>query len=187
MGLSTSREEEEEINDIFHVTDTFVNHAEWRRVVKQYIRSPELSTNEFETFSIGSSPYVMYVIRDPDHKKEIRNLAYDQIQLTEGRSIILFCSRTDFVLNIENLAEESFEKKSIRQFMNQFWNPYHVDKHAWVMHQTYMAVGYAAAACEHENIPCSVIDGFRASELRSFLDLPSYLHPAAILVIGSND
>jgi nitroreductase len=187
MGLSSSREEQEEINDIFHVTDTFANHTKWRNIIRECIRSPPSSTNEFDTVEIGSSPYVIYVIRQLEHKQKIRELAYDQPQLTLGEIILVFCSRSDFVLNVENLVDESFEKKSIRQFMNQFWNPYHIDKSAWGTHQTYMAVGYVAAACSHENISCSIIDGFHDVKLKTFLDLPSFIEPISMLVIGSPD
>lgn len=188
MGLSRSREADpDEIHDIFHVTDTFVQPAEWRRVIKQYIRSPESSTNGFDTFTIGSSPYMIYVLRRPEQKEQIRSLAYDQPQLSLCHAIFVFCTRTDFVLNIENLVEESFERASFRRLMNQFWNPYQPDPIQWAHHRTFMAVGYATMACEQEGISCSVMEGFRIPDVQQMLDLPPFLFPTAILAVGSPD
>jgi len=186
MGTSLSHEEDHDvIHDIFHVTDTFVDRAAWQRQIRQYMRHQEES--EIPQFSIGSSPYIIYVVRQPTQKEEIRHISYDQPQLTLCETIFVFCTRTDFVLSVENLVEESIEKQSIRQILNQFWNPYQPDKIAWAKHQTYMAVGYAAVACEQEGLSCSMIDGFQVQALHSFLDLPSYLIPTAMLVAGAPD
>jgi nitroreductase len=186
MGLSSSHEEDNDvIHDIFHVTDTFVDRATWQRNIKQYMRQQEDS--DIPHFSVGSSPYTIYVVHEPKQKEEIRNFSYDQPQLTLCQTIFVFCTRMDFVLSVENLVEESIEKQSIRQILNQFWNPYHPDKIAWAKHQTYMAVGYAAVACEQEGFSCSIIDGFQVPALHEFLHLPSYLIPTTMLVVGAPD
>jgi nitroreductase len=185
MGTSSSHEEDHDvIHDIFHVTDIFVDRVAWQRQIRQYMRHQE---DTIPHFSVGSSPYTVYVVRQPKHKEEIRNISYDQPQLTLCETIFVFCTRTDFVLSVENLVEESIEKQSIRRFLNQFWNPYQPDKIAWAKHQTYMAVGYAAVACEQEGLSCSLIEGFQVPALHEFLDLPSYLIPTAMLVAGAPD
>lgn len=186
MGTSSSHEEDDDvIHDIFHVTDTFVDRAAWHRQIKQYTRHQE--DTAIQCFSVGSSPYTIYAIRQPAQKEEIRNMSYDQPQLTLCKTIFVFCTRTDFVLSVENVVDESLERQSIRNFLNQFWNSYQPDKIAWAKHQTYMAVGYAAVACEQEGLPCSIIDGFQVHALHAFLDLPSYFIPTTMLVIGAPD
>ena len=186
MGLSSSHEEDHDvIHDIFHVTDTFVDRAAWQRNIKQYMRHQE--DTDIPHFSVGSSPYTIYVIQQPEQKSKIRDLSYDQPQLTLCQTIFVFCMRTDFVLSVENLVEESLERQSIRQILNQFWNPYQPDKFVWAKHQTYMAVGYAAVACEQEGFSCSIIDGFQAQALHELLRLPSYLIPTTMLVAGAPD
>jgi len=186
MGTSSSHEEDPDmIHDIFHVTDTFVDRASWQRNIKQYMRQQEDS--DIPYFTVGSSPYTIYVVRQQKQKEEIRAISYDQLQLTLCQTIFIFCTRTDFVLSVENLVEESLERQTIRQFLNQFWNPYQPDKIAWAKHQTYMAVGYAAVACEQEGLSCSMINGFQVQALHSHLELPSYLIPTAMLVVGAPD
>jgi nitroreductase len=186
MGLSSSHEEDNDvIHDIFHVTDTFVDRAAWQRQIKEYMRHQDDSTISY--FSVGSSPYTIYVVRQLKQKEDIREISYDQPQLTICQTIFVFCTRTDFVLSIENLIDESLEQQSIRQFLNKIWNPYQPDKVAWAKHQTYMAVGYAAVACEQEGLSCSMIEGFQVEKLHSLLDLPSYLIPTAMLVVGAPD
>jgi nitroreductase len=186
MGLSSSHEEDPDvIHDIFHVTDTFVDRVAWQRQIKQYMRHQEGS--DIPYFSVGSSPYTIYVVRQPEQKSKIRDISYDQPQLTLCHTIFVLCTRTDFVLSVENLVEESLERQSIRQFLNQFWNPYQPDKTAWAKHQTYMAAGYAAVACEQEGFSCSIIDGFQVQALHDLLQLPSYLIPTTMLVVGAPD
>jgi len=186
MGASSSHEEDPDmIHDIFHVTDTFVDRASWQRQIKQYMRHQEDS--DIPYFTVGSSPYTIYVVCQQKQKEEIRAISYDQPQLTLCQTIFVFCTRTDFVLSVENLVEESLERQTIRQFLNQFWNPYQPDKIAWAKHQTYMAVGYAAVACEQEGLSCSMINGFQVQTLHSLLKLPSYLIPTAMLVVGAPD
>lgn len=186
MGTSSSHEEDHDvIHDIFHVTDTFVDRTAWQRNIKQHMRQQEDS--DILYFSVGSSPYTIYVVRQPEQKANIREISFDQPQLTLCHTIFVFCMRTDFVLSVENAVEESFEPQSIRQFLNQFWNPYQPNRLVWAKHQTYMAVGYAAVACEQEGFSSLMIDGFQEPMLHSLLQLPSYLIPTAMLAVGLPD
>lgn len=189
MGITASRLHhavDEEILEVYHVTETFSNHKEWNRIVKEYDR--EVNTDLISEITLtqhGSQPpFTVYAIQGTRNKENIQRACHDQPQLTACHTILVFCAHTSFILSSESLVDN---QRSLRQRITDYWNPYHVDKMDWAKRQAYYAVGFTIQSCDKEHIACFSVEGFSVSALHHLINIPHDKIPVAMLTIGSPD
>ena len=188
MGLTASREEEES-SEVYHITDTFVNPNEWKRIVKQY-NTTNGGYKEIINihYPYGSPPYTIYAIQDSSLKSSIQDACYDQPQLSLCHTILIFCAHTSISLSTEVLIDSVFNRRTIRGMMHQLWGSNaSPDKLAWTIRQSHLALGFAMVACFEQHIPFYPVDISRPESLRSILDLPDSMTPTVLLAIGAPD
>jgi len=190
MGLSASQEEEES-SEVYHITDTFVNSSEWKRIVKQYNSTnsiKEIKDTVDIHYSHGSPPYTVYAIQDPSLKTSIQNSCYDQPHLIMCHTILIFCAHTRISLSTEVLIDSVFQRRTLRRMIHQLWGSNSPpDKLAWTTRQSHLALGFAMVACSEQHIPFYPVDVSRPDSLRSTLDLPDDMIPIVLLAIGAPD
>lgn len=187
MGITASHSvTDEEILEVYHVSETFSNHKEWQRIVKEYDRHMETDLiSEVNITQHGSQPpFTIYAIQGNKHKQTIQKSCHDQPQLTACHTIFVFCAHTSFILSSESLIDS---QRSLRQRITDYWNPYHVDKVEWAKRQAYYAVGFTIQSCEKEHIACYSVEGFSTTALYLLLNLSCDEIPVAMLTIGSPD
>jgi nitroreductase len=186
MGGWYSKPQQIVYEESYYITDTFVNHHEWRNTVR--LTNRQHSSEEMELVNqphvFGIQPYYVYAIHRKESKETIQRIAYDQPQLTICKCILIFCSRTNFQFHTE-FPVEIREPSSIRQSFHRWYHP--PNPLQWSIRQTYMALGFAIAACAEESISCSPIDQFDAQEMAHFLDLPPHVTPTCLLAMGAPD
>lgn len=188
MGLGSSKIETPSYSDSYHITDTFVNHQEWKHTVKRINHShPVLFSKEIVNvgYLFGSQPYIVFAIHDEEIKEKIRRACYNQPHITICNCILIFCARSDIQLITE--FPDAFCSSSIRDKISNWWEPYQPNVLDWVKRQTYIALGFVIAACAEESIPCFPVDGCNEKSLSSIIELPSHLIPTAMLTVGSPD
>lgn len=183
MGISYSQEEE--INDIFHIHDTFANHAQWRQAVKSFnkVNCESLFTEVVNTQNFGSQPYFIYAIHDTARKKKIHDAAQHLPQLLFCNTIFVFCVRSDFVLSNESLVDPGM----IQKVLNSVRGTARPDKMRWANRQTHLSVGFVIAACNDQGIDSQLVEEFDSMYVHSLLSLPEFVQPIALLAIGSPD
>ena len=189
MGSSASQEEES--SEVYHITDTFVNPSEWKRIIKQYN-----STNSIKDikepidihYSHGSPPYTIYAIKDPSLKSSIQDRCYEQPHLIMCNTILVFCAHTRISLSTEILLDSVFHRRTIRGMIHQLWGSNaSPDKTTWTIRQSHLALGFAMVACYEQHISFSPIDITQPDSIRSLLDLPDDMIPTVLLAIGAPD
>jgi len=188
MGLVSSKIETPSYSDSYHITDTFVNHQEWKHTVKRINHShPVLFSKEIVNvgYLFGSQPYVIFAIHDEEIKEKIRRACYNQPHITICNCILIFCARSDIQLITE--FPDALCSFSIRDKISNWWESYQPNVFDWVKRQTYIVLGFVIAACAEESIPCFPIDGCNEKSLSSILELPSHLIPTAMLTVGAPD
>jgi hypothetical protein len=186
MGGWYSKPQPALYEESFYITDTFVNHHEWKNTVRRV--NQRHSSEEKELVNrptiFGTQPYYVYAIHRNETKKSIQRIAYDQPQLTICKCILVFCARTDFQFYTE-LPVDMREPSSIRQTFHWWCHP--PNPLQWSIRQTYMALGFAIAACAEESISCSPIDQFDGNEISHLLELPDHVVPTCLLAMGAPD
>jgi len=188
MGLTASQEEEES-SEVYHISDTFVNPSEWKRIVKQYNSTKNGPKEAIDIhYSYGSPPYTIYAIQDPSLKSSIQEACYDQPHLTLCHTILIFCAHTRISLSTEVLIDSVFHRRTIRGMIHKLWGSNSPpDKLAWTTRQSHLALGFAMVACSEQHIPFYPVDVSRPDSLRSILDLPDHMIPTVLLAIGAPD
>lgn len=184
------------------MSDTFLSSLKWRFAAKNFDPSKPVSKENFQKIvesihltptSFGLQPYHVFVVTDEETKLKLRKAAYDQPQIEEASHVLVFASRTDIKdraeTMIENLTagmEEVPEKLSeyfhmLRGFASGMDGE---AAKAWAKSQTYIALGFAMAACAELHVDSCPMEGFMADQVNQILDIKEPLHTAVILPLG---
>jgi nitroreductase/dihydropteridine reductase len=167
---------------------SFLNNLEWRRAVKHFGDKPVDTTPIIKAMtnapsSFGIQPYKIIAVRNPELKKQIRAVAYDQAQVTECDTLFVLCARKDIMERAdEYLLATGLE--SMRGMLTGFISQL-PDNTEWAMRQAYIALGFGLAACAELQIPSCPMEGFNRSEVHRILNLPVNLIPCVFLAVGS--
>lgn len=168
---------------------SFLSNLEWRRAVKhfgdgeidtKYIRAAIINAPS----SFGLQPYKVFAVTNKEVKEKLRAVSFDQAQVIECSTLFVFCARTD----IEARAEEYLRTtgaEAMRGMLMGFLSAL-PDKTAWAARQTYIALGFALAACTELRISSCPMEGFMPQEVAKILELPENLQPLAFLAVGED-
>jgi len=179
---------------------TFINNLDWRFAAKSFDPQKSVSDVDLETIkeaisktptSFGLEPYHVKVITADDLKEKIKPVSWDQPQITTCSHLLVFCYRTDIVddrINayVENATGGNEAGKAAmegyRQLMHD--NISQRDVPVWASRQTYIALGFAMAACAELQVDSCPIEGFDPAAVDAILDLPEHLKSVVLLPIG---
>ena len=167
--------------------DSFMGNLTWRRAVKHF--SPgavDLKPIEDAIVnapsSFGLQPYRVVVISDPEVKKSMRSVCYNQAQVEEGHAVFVFC----VLKNVEKRMEQYLDAthaEPMRTMISGFLDAC-PDKVAWAKHQAYIALGFGLAAAAEQRISSCPMEGFVPDKLAEILKLDSDLIPCVLLAVG---
>jgi nitroreductase/dihydropteridine reductase len=166
----------------------FLNNLEWRRAVKHFGNKSIDTTKIIEAIvaapsSFGLQPYKVIAVRNPELKEKLRAVAYNQTQVTECDTLFVFCSRSDIELRAEEYINTT-GAETMRDMLTGFIS-YLPDKLAWATRQTYIALGFALAACAELQIPSCPMEGFSTHDVNNIIGLPETLSSVVMLAVGS--
>ncbi len=169
--------------------NTFLNSLEWRRAVKHFGEGdvdtePIMNAIVNAPSSFGLQPYQVVAVRDKEIKSLIQAAAYNQKQITECHTLFVFCARSD----ISERAEEYLTAtgaEAMRDMLMGFIS-YLPDKSAWAARQTYIALGFALAACAELRISSCPMEGFSSADVKNILKLSDNLQPVVMLAVGAS-
>lgn len=178
----------------------FVENLSWRYATKEFDgrKVPPtklekiLAAIRFSPSSFGIQPYRIEVIDNEKVKNEIyKHTFWDQKQIKTCSHVLVFCED----LNIEKrtadyakLAEEMGRNdiaadpefdyvKEVVKFSKRMGN-------SWATRQTYLALGFALAACAELKIDSCPMEAADFGFIKKFLNLPKKLNPVVLLPIG---
>ncbi len=145
--------------------------------------------------SLGFQPYTIYVIENPDTKKEIYLKASKQPQITESSHLIVFAAWTSPSLEnvdqyIQLIANErSVTLESLAPFKNKITseleNKSSEELVNWTAKQAYIALGTGIAAAALEKVDATPMEGFDSNALDEVLGLKEKgLKSVVLLALG---
>jgi nitroreductase/dihydropteridine reductase len=169
--------------------NTFLNNLEWRRAVKHFGDTPIDTSAVLKAIinapsSFGLQPYRIIAVRNSDLKKQLQAVCYNQSQVSECDTLFVFCARRD----LERRSEEyirAIQADAVLIDMIKTFITNLSDKVGWAIRQTYIALGFALAACAELKIASCPMEGFDASSVHSILGLSENLIPCVLLATGS--
>jgi len=159
---------------------------------------PEDRVNEllemirFAPSSYGLQPFKVVVIEDKYTKEKLLPVSYNQPQITTCSHLLVFCGNSDIKAQIDKyeamMKEMGTPQEKIdgyigvmRGFEQNLDNP---SKICWSQKQAYLALGNAVNGAKALGFDSCPMEGFMPDKYKEILNLPSNLHPVALVTIG---
>jgi nitroreductase/dihydropteridine reductase len=148
--------------------------------------------------SMGLQPYTVLVITDPELKKQILPIAYNQSQITDSSHLLVFAAWADIMPEqiaeyIEHTAQtRNMPLDALDGFKNTLLGIITKntteENYQWAARQSYIAFGTAIAAAAEERVDATPMEGFDASALDNLLQLREKgLRSVTMLPLGYRD
>lgn len=177
---------------------SFLSQLNWRYAAKKFDSTKKVSSEDldkilaaiqFAPTSFGMQPFHCIVVTNQETKEAIEAAAYHQSQLSSSSHLIVMCARND----LATVKDEYFEAMStgdikIRESLSGFeqmvagFIPNASPE--WSKKQTYIALGFALAACAELEIDSCPMEWFDALSIGKILGLPGNMDVAVLLPIG---
>ena len=181
---------------------SFLSNLNWRYATKKYDATKSVSREDLEKIltaiqmtqsSGGSQPYHIVIAEG-----ELKDKLFDdnkQIDKKGATYLLIFCARNDFPERGEAFVDivsdvRGIPRSELEGLRKTVLRPAELEDEErmnWSAKQTYIALGFALAACAELSIDSSPMEGFDPLSFHKILDLPEYMMPVALLALGYRD
>ncbi len=175
----------------------------WRYAVKTFDPSRKISRDKLDAVmeaarlapsSFGLQPYHLILIEDRDIRKQLREVSYNQSQITDCSDLIVFQieKRMDesFVDNYVELISKTrgVGTEVLKDFRDVMVNsiaqkPETVESQEWCKRQAYIAMGFMLYAAAVNKVDACPMEGINGAEYDRILDATD-LHTIAVVALG---
>jgi nitroreductase/dihydropteridine reductase len=170
-------------------SQSFLGNITWRRAVKSFAPVDgffNVSGIEYAMVnapsSFGLQPYTILAVRNKELKDKLKDVSFNQPQVTECNILYILCAHTDVDVRAEEFLKRT-GAESIRGMLTGFLASL-PDKTAWAVKQAYIALGFGLAAAAELRVASCPMEGFMPSEVAKILELPATLVPCVYLAVG---
>lgn len=184
---------------------TIVNEKlAWRYATKKFDPTKSVPTDKLEVIieavrlaptSSGLQPFELFVISNPDIRAKIREVAWDQAQITDCSHLLVFAAWDDIT---EDRVHMMFDlTNDVRGFKNEGWENYRQQllgivadrgteaNYQAAARQAYIGLGAALIAAAFEEVDATPMEGFDPAAVDEILDLKSKnLRSVVMLPLG---
>lgn len=148
--------------------------------------------------SSGLQPFRVIVVTNPEIKEKIRNVAFDQSQITDGSHVLIFAAWDNYTVDringvfahvnkergLSGEATAAYQERLIHMYTSR--SAEQNFEHA--ARQAYIGFGLAIAAAAELNIDATPMEGFDNAALDELLGLREQgLRSVTILPLGYRD
>lgn len=176
----------------------------WRYATKKMQQNTAVPAEKLERIleavrlsasSSGLQPYQVLVITDPELKKQIRAVAWDQPQVTDCSHLLIFAAWDNYTTERINMMFDLVNEQ--RGFKNDGWEAYRQKLLAYypqrpapqnfehAARQAYIGLGSALIAAAEEKIDATPMEGFEPENVDAILNLPALgLKSVLLLPLG---
>lgn len=183
------------------MSNSFLSQLNWRFATKKFDPQKKVSDDDLRKIlqairlaptSLGLQPLHIYVVSDQSLKEKMRPASLDQAQITDAKYILVFCADLDIEKKIGayiQAAAGSGYTTAALQGRRERFDLFLASKTGaellmWAAKSTYIALGFALAACAELNLDSCPMEGFAPDKIAEVMDLPSPHKPLVFLAIG---
>ncbi len=184
------------------MSETFIKNLTWRFATKKFNAKKKVSAKNLEKIlnairftpsSHGIQPYHIIVVTDQSLKEKIKKYSFSQNQVSDCSHLLVFCAQTDLKKRVNDYVTFASEGDKEKEMALQNFKLAKIklvgklktdEALAWSAKQTYLALGFAMAACAELKIDSCPMEGFLPKEVDKLLKLPKHLKSVAMLPIG---
>lgn len=181
-----------------------LEHLQWRFATKKFDPTKKVSSNDLEKIkqaiqlsvsSYGLQLYKVLIIENPEIRKKLKPVSWNQSQITDASHLIVFCNYTDassdaiddFIKHTAKIRNQDLERlNGYGDFIkSKLAEKSDADKASWLKSQTYLALGNLINACAELKIDACPMEGFEPEAYNQILGLDEQgLNAAVIAPIG---
>lgn len=148
--------------------------------------------------SSGTQPFEVFVITNPEVRGEIRKVAWDQAQITDGSHLLVFAAWNNYTApRIDAVVSQmEDERGGANPLLSQYYDnlkanylPREADvNYEHAARQAYIALGFALAAAAELEVDSTPMEGFDPDEVDQILGLKERgLKSVLLLPLGYRD
>lgn len=181
---------------------SFLTQLNWRYATKVFDTEKKISDEQLSQIteairmsptSYGLQPFHVVVVTNPELRAQLKGAAYGQPQVTDASHLLVFCGRTDLLPRVDQYIDTmSGGNKEVVEKLEGFKGMMigaisgmdEVHQNEWAKRQAYITLGFGLAAAAELGVDSCPMEGFSPDEFKSILNLPSHIHPAALLALG---
>jgi|SRR3989344_524318 len=172
----------------------------WRYATKSFDQTKKVSENDLNEIleairlapsSFGLQPWKFIVVENPELRKKIREVAFNQPKVTEASHLIVLCSKTDvseeyikeYVRDIAKTRNISIDSlKGFEDMMINFRKSHNNESiKDWAKKQTYIALGILLQTAALKGIDAGPMEGFSPEGVDEILSLHKEGFTTAVL------
>jgi nitroreductase len=181
-----------------------IKHLNWRYATKSYDASKKLDEEKLNQVleairltptSSGLQPFEVFVVKNPELRAKIREVAWGQAQVTDASHLLVFAAWDNITpARIDAAFDYTNE---VRGFVNEGWEAYRKQLHGIIAarteqanfdaaaRQAYIALGVALVAAAEQGIDSTPMEGFDPAAVDQILGLKERnLRSVVILPLG---
>ncbi len=130
--------------------------------------------------SSGTQPFELFVITNPEIRAEIRKVAWDQAQITDGSHLLVFAAWDNYSAErIDAVSDQLRAERGDLPLLNQYYDNLkanYLPREAEVNHnhaarQAYIALGFALAMAADLGVDSTPMEGFDPAQVDQILGL----------------
>lgn len=161
------------------MNETILSALQWRYATKKYDTSKKISEADFKTIidsiqlspsAFGLQPIKVLLIEDMEVRTKLKEIAFNQAQISDASHVLVFCSYTNldenYISNHSQLMAETrnLKPENLSGFKNHVSSSLsQMDKESlrsWTAKQAYLALGQLLHTCALLNIDATPMEGF---------------------------
>ena len=148
--------------------------------------------------SSGTQPFQVFVITNPEVRREIRKVAWDQAQITDGSHLVLFAAWDNYTseridaVTTQMAEERGGENPLLTAYYDNLkgvYLPREADvNHEHAARQAYIALGFALLAAAELGVDSTPMEGFDPNAVDAILGLREKgLRSVLLMPLGYRD
>ena len=171
------------------MTTTLFDKLNWRYATKKMDPTKKVPQDKLDLIleairmaptSSGTQPFEVFVVSNPEVRQEIRKVAWDQAQVTEGSDLLVFAAWDDYTAKridavVTQLEEERGASDTLAAYYDNLkatYLPRDEDvNHNHAARQAYIALGFALAAAAELEVDSTPMEGFDPEKVDEILGL----------------
>ncbi|SDG72096.1 MULTISPECIES: NAD(P)H-dependent oxidoreductase [unclassified Duganella] len=181
-----------------------IQHLNWRYATKSFDASKKLDDEKLNRIleairlaptSSGLQPFEVFVVKNPELRAKIREVAWNQSQVTDASHLLVFAAWDNITPErIDSMFDYTNE---VRGFKNEGWEAYRKQLQGIVAargdvanfdaaaRQAYIGLGVALVAAAAEGVDSTPMEGFDPAAVDQILSLQERkLRSVVILPLG---
>jgi len=170
--------------------NNFIANQSWRYATKKYDSNKKINAYDLDFLkeairlsvsSYGLQPYQIFIIENPAIREQIKDVSYNQIQVTEASHLFVFANYTNLTNNhIDNFIKNTVTARQINydemtgygNFIKTIFKSKNQQEiNDWAAKQAYIALGNLVNAAAELKIDVTPMEGFIAEKVNEILAL----------------